>query len=256
MFLLDNQVLWGIGVLIAIMIISRWARVIRQGEGGVVLTLGKHTGNRTPGLTFIIPGIQRLLVASMKVAVMEIPEQDVICKDGVSIKVTAIVYYQIIDPGKALLGVENYRYSIEQLGQLVTRTVLGAHTLDEILSDQDKIKAAIGEHLEERTTGWGVKVSSVDLRSIDLAESMIRVMGQKAEAERGKAARIIAAEGERDAAEILAEAARILAAQPGAMQLRTLSTLQSIATEHNSTIVFPVEMIGQAQGVLAIAGKA
>jgi len=227
--------------ILAAVVISSF-KVISQIEQGVVLTLGRYSGTRQPGLTLVVPWLQQLLRIDMRVMVTEVQPQDVISRDNVSVKVTAVVYSKVNDPRKALLEVASYREAVAQLAQVTLRSSLGAHTLDELLQRQDELKAQLKERLDIRTEAWGVEVQAVEIRSLDLEPNMIRAMAQEAEAERGRRARVITAEGEAQAAEKLAEAARILGATPQAMVLRTLSTLKEIAAEKNSTIVFPMPL--------------
>jgi regulator of protease activity HflC (stomatin/prohibitin superfamily) len=225
-----------------VIVVAASVKVIPQYQQGVVLTLGRYTGTRRPGLALVVPWIQELLRVDMRVSVTEVEPQDVISRDNVSVKVTAVVYAKVQDPRLALLEVANYRAAVSQLAQVMLRSTLGAHTLDELLQKQDELKRRLKELLDERTEAWGVEIQAVEIRSLDLEPNMIRAMAQEAEAERGRRARVITAEGEAQAAEKLAEAARTLSATPQAMVLRTLSTLKEIAAEKNSTIVFPMPL--------------
>jgi len=236
----SSLLLVGALVLFGLLILVRSVYVLPQYQRGIVLTMGRYSGTREPGLTLVYPFIQRLIPIDVRVAVMEVPEQDVISKDNVSVKVTAVVYYRVIDPQKAILAVADYREAVSQLAQITTRSTLGSHSLDQLLGQQDELKQAIRKILDERTESWGVEVQNVEIRSVDLDTNMIRAMGQEAEAERGRRARIITAQGEYEAATKLSQAADLLAASPGAMQLRYLSTLKDIAAEHNSTVIFPM----------------
>jgi regulator of protease activity HflC (stomatin/prohibitin superfamily) len=235
--------------------LTRMIVVIPQQQRGVLLTLGRYAGTKEPGLAFVIPFFQRLYKVDVRVAVMQIPAQDVISKDNVSVKVTAAIYYRVTDAKKALLDVEKYWDAVGQLAQITIRSTLGAHTLDELLGNQEQLNASIRKILDERTEAWGIEVQSVEIRSVDLDPAMVRAMGAEAEAERNRRAKIITAKGEAEAAEKLVEAATKLAAAPGAMQLRTLATLQTIASEKNSTIIFPTEMMGSS-AVLPFLSKA
>ncbi|WP_455290032.1 slipin family protein [Cupriavidus necator] len=212
----------------------------------------------SPGLNLLIPGVQSLLTADIRVTVMEIPAQGVITRDNVSVKVAAVAYFQVEDAQKALLGVRDFRDAIGQLAQITLRSTIGRHKLDELLSHQDKLNTTLSQAIEERSKEWGIRVDHVEIRSVDLDASMIRAMAQEAEAERGRRARVIIAEGEFEAAQKLAEAADILARSPAALTLRTLATLKEIGAEKNSVIIFPVSqdtMIGPplASSVLAKA---
>jgi regulator of protease activity HflC (stomatin/prohibitin superfamily) len=232
-----------IGAVIAVIILSLFKaciRVVGQFESGVILTFGKATGLATPGLNLLIPGVQTLMSADMRVRTIEIPAQDVISSDNVSVKVSAIAYFQVEDAGKALLGVQNYYDAIGRLAQITLRSTIGHHKLDELLTDQDKLNTTLSAAIEARSKEWGIRVDHVEIRSVDLDESMVRAMAQEAEAERGRRARVITAEGEFEAAKKLAAAADILGQSPAAMHLRTLATLKEIGAEQNSVIIFPV----------------
>ena len=228
-------------ILVAIVaVLISAVKVIDQFQRGVVLTLGKFTGVRTPGLNFVMPFIQTMRRADVRVTVMEVKPQDVITSDNVSVKVSAVAYYQIVDAQKALLDVEDYRNAIAQLAQIMLRSTIGKHPLDELLSQQDKLNQTLSLALEERTRTWGVRIDHVEIRSVDLDVSMIRAMAQEAEAERGRRARVITAQGEFEAATKLGQAADILSRNPAALTLRTLATLKEIGAEQNTTIIFPV----------------
>lgn len=226
--------------LIALALVAASVKIIDQFQRGVVLTLGKFTGVRTPGLNLLIPYIQTMRRADVRVTVMLVPPQDVITSDNVSVKVSAVSYYQVVDAQKALLDVEDYSNAIAQLAQVTLRSTIGKHSLDELLSQQDKLNQSLSNTLEERTKTWGVRVDHVEIRSVDLDASMIRAMAQEAEAERGRRARVITAIGEFEAATKLGEAADILSKNPAALTLRTLATLKEIGAEKNTTIIFPV----------------
>ncbi len=231
-------------VLIVLIVLALIAslRVVRQYERGVVLTLGRYSGTRDPGLTVLVPLLQSMLKADMRVMVHVVQPQDVITKDNVSVKVTAVVYFKIVDAEKALLGVKNYDGAIDQLAQITLRSTIGQHRLDEVLAEQDKLNQAISVVVDQRTHAWGIAVDHVEIRSVDLSADMIRAMAQEAEAERGARARVITARGEREAAEELAAAARILGQEPTALTLRSLATLKEIGAEQNTMILFPVAM--------------
>jgi len=234
--------IYGVALVIAIVIAMSTIKIIDQFERGVVLTLGRFTGVRTPGLNILVPYIQTMRKADVRVTVMEVKPQDVITSDNVSVKVSAVAYYQIIDAEKALLDVEDYRNAIAQLAQIMLRSTIGKHPLDELLSQQDKLNQTLSLALEERTRTWGVRIDHVEIRSVDLDASMIRAMAQEAEAERGRRARVITAQGEFEAATKLGDAADILSKNPAALTLRTLATLKEIGSEQNTTIIFPVSM--------------
>lgn len=214
--------------------------MVGQFERGVVLTFGKATGTANPGLNFLIPGVQSLLRADIRVNAMEIPPQDVITSDNVSVKVAAVAYFQVENAEKALLEVQDYEDAVGRLAQITLRSTIGSHMLDELLSNQDKLNVALSAAIEARSKVWGIRVDHVEIRSVDLDSSMIRAMAQEAEAERGRRARVITAAGEFEAAQKLSEAADILARNPAALTLRTLATLKEIGAEKNSVIIFPV----------------
>ena len=221
-------------------VVAASIKIVDQFERGVVLTLGKFTGVREPGLNILLPFIQTMRRADVRVRVMEVKPQDVITCDNVSVKVSAVAYYQIVDSKKALLEVEDYINAIAQLAQITLRATIGKHPLDELLSQQDKLNHTIAVALTERTRAWGVRIDHVEIRSVDLDASMIRAMAQEAEAERGRRARVITAQGEFEAAAKLSEAADILSRNPAALTLRSLATLKEIGAEKNTTIIFPV----------------
>jgi regulator of protease activity HflC (stomatin/prohibitin superfamily) len=214
--------------------------VLREYERGVVFTLGRFTGVKGPGLIFIIPLLQQIVRVELRTVVMPIPEQDIISHDNVSVKVNAVVYFRIIDPEKAIIQVEDYFEAISQLSQTTLRSVLGQHDLDAMLAERTKLNADIQKILDEQTFAWGIKVTVVEIKRIDLNENMVRAIAKQAEAERERRAKVIHADGELQASSKLLEAANILAQQPQALQLRYLQTLSNIAEEKNSTIVFPI----------------
>jgi regulator of protease activity HflC (stomatin/prohibitin superfamily) len=229
-------------VIIAVLLIFFYVsvRVLREYERGVVFTLGRYTGTKGPGLFLLVPFIQQMVRVDLRVVVDEVPPQDVISRDNVSVKVNAVIYFRVVDPEKAIIEVSNYLAATSQLAQTTLRWVLGKHDLDEMLGERDKLNTDIQDVLDKQTEGWGIKVSNVELKRIDLDESMVRAIARQAEAERERRAKIINAEGEQQAAQKLVEAARILGAVPQAMQLRYLGTLFDIANERGSTIVFPL----------------
>ena len=214
-------------------------RIMREYERGVVFTLGRYTGTKGPGLFLLVPFIQQMVRVDLRVIVDEVPPQDVISRDNVSVKVSAVIYFRVVDAERAIIEVSNYLAATSQLAQTTLRWVLGKHDLDQMLGERDKLNADIQDVLDKQTEGWGVKVSNVEIKRIDLDESMVRAIARQAEAERARRAKIINAEGEQQAAQKLVEAARILAPTPQAMQLRYLATLFDIAGERSSTIVFP-----------------
>jgi regulator of protease activity HflC (stomatin/prohibitin superfamily) len=227
-----------IAVLVLI-ILSQAIRILREYERGVVFTLGRYTGTKGPGFFLLIPLVQQMVRVDLRVVVDEVPPQDVISRDNVSVKVNAVIYYRVVDAERAVIQVTNYTAATSQLAQTTLRWVLGKHDLDEMLAERDKLNADIQDVLDKQTEGWGIKVSNVEIKRIDLDESMIRAIARQAEAERSRRAKIINAEGEQQAAQKLVDAARILAPTPQAMQLRYLAALFDIAGERTSTIVFP-----------------
>jgi regulator of protease activity HflC (stomatin/prohibitin superfamily) len=214
-------------------------RILREYERGVVFTLGRYTGTKGPGLFLLVPVVQQMVRIDLRVVVDEVPPQDVISRDNVSVKVNAVIYFRVVDPERAIIQVSNYLMATSQLAQTTLRWVLGKHELDNMLTERDRLNADIQEVLDKQTEAWGIKVSNVEIKRIDLDESMVRAIARQAEAERTRRAKIINAEGEQQAAQKLLEAANILAPVPQAMQLRYLATLFDIAGERSSTIVFP-----------------
>ncbi len=230
-------------------------RVMREYERAVVFTLGRFSGVKGPGLIIIIPVIQQLVKVDLRTVVLDVPSQDVISKDNVSVKVNAVLYFRVIDADKSVIQVENFVDATSQLAQTTLRSVLGKHDLDEMLSERDKLNDDIQAILDNATNAWGIKVANVEIKHVDIDESMVRAIARQAEAERNRRARIIDAEGEQQAAERLAEAAGVLARQEGGMQLRYLSTLQSIGMDKNTTVVFPFP-IDLMQGVTNLLERA
>jgi len=215
-------------------------KILREYERGVIFRLGRLIGAKGPGIIFIIPGVDKLLRISLRLVTLDIPPQDVITRDNISIKVNAVVYFRVIDPNKAVVEVENYLYATSQLAQTTLRSVVGQADLDELLSQRDKINLKLQDILDKHTEPWGIKVSLVETKQVDLPENMQRAIAKQAEAEREKRAKIIHAEGEYQAAEKLSQAANIISVNPAALQLRFLQTLAEVSTEKNSTIIFPV----------------
>jgi regulator of protease activity HflC (stomatin/prohibitin superfamily) len=228
--------------LIAILIVAilySAVRILREYERGVVFTLGRYTGTKGPGFFLLVPLVQQMVRVDLRVVVDEVPPQDVISRDNVSVKVNAVIYFRVVDPERAVIQVNNYLVATSQLAQTTLRWVLGKHDLDAMLAERDKLNADIQDVLDKQTEAWGIKVSNVEIKRIDLNESMIRAIARQAEAERSRRAKVINAEGEQQAAQKRLEAARILAPVPQAMQLRYLATLFDIAGERTSTVVFP-----------------
>jgi regulator of protease activity HflC (stomatin/prohibitin superfamily) len=227
-------------VIVVIMILGSAVRVLPEYERGVLFRLGRLAGVKGPGLFFIIPGIDRLVRVSLRTVAFDVPPQDVITLDNITVKVSAVIYFRVLAPEKAICEVENYLYATSQLSQTTLRSVLGQVELDELLAKRDKINLQLQEILDRHAGPWGVKIANVEVKNIDLPQEMLRAIAKQAEAERERRAKIIHADGEFQASEKLAQAAKILATQPTSLQLRYLQTLNEIATEKNSTIVFPV----------------
>ncbi len=227
-------------VVVVIFLALSTIRVLREYDRGVIFTLGRFTGVKGPGLIILIPMVQQLVRVDLRTIVLDVPPQDIISHDNVSVKVSAVLYFRVVDPDKAIIQVEHYMEATSQLAQTTLRSVLGKHDLDEMLSERDKLNADLQEILDRQTEDWGIKVAMVEIKHVDIDESMIRAIARQAEAERNRRARIINAEGEQQAAEKLVDAATILSARPEAMQLRYLSTLYDIAGDKSSTIVFPI----------------
>jgi len=228
--------------LIVIIFLLSAVRILREYERGVVFTLGRFTGVWGPGIVILIPVVQQMVKVDLRVAVQEVPPQDVISRDNVSVKVTAVLYFRIVDPERAILKVGNYMAATSQLAQTTLRSVLGKHEMDEMLAERDKLNADIQEILDKQTDAWGIKVATVEIKDVDLNETMVRAIAKQAEAERLRRAKVINAIGEQQAAEKLVEAGRALAQEPQAMQLRYFAALHDIAGERSSTVVFPLPM--------------
>lgn len=227
-------------IIFLIILAASAIKILREYERGVIFRLGRLIGAKGPGLFFIIPGIDKMLRISLRTVTMDIPPQDVITRDNVSIKVNAVVYFRVMDPNKAVVEVENYLYATSQLAQTTLRSVVGQAELDELLSQREKINITLQDILDKHTEPWGIKVSLVETKQVDLPEEMRRAIARQAEAERERRAKIIHAEGEAQAAEKLAQAANVISVNPAAIQLRFLQTLTEVATEKNSTTIFPV----------------
>jgi regulator of protease activity HflC (stomatin/prohibitin superfamily) len=237
----------GLGVVIVLVfvvaLLAYSFRVLREYERGVVFQLGRFWKVKGPGLVLVIPGIQQMVRVGLRTVTMDVPSQDVISRDNVSVKVDAVVYFRVVDAAKAVIQVENFLIATSWLAQTTLRAVLGKHLLDEMLADRERLNIAIQQTLDTQTDAWGVKVTTVELKQIDLNETMVRAMARQAEAERERRSKIILAEAEQQASQKLLEAARTLAEQPEAMQLRYLQTLTVIAGDRSNTIVFPVDML-------------
>lgn len=227
-------------VVVLVVLIANTIKVLREYERGVTFTLGRFYKVKGPGLIIVIPFIQQIVRVDLRTIVMDVPTQDVISFDNVSVKVNAVIYYRVVDPEKAIINVERYMDATSQLAQTTLRSVLGKHELDEMLSERDKLNIDIQEILDRQTDSWGVKVANVEIKHVDLDESMIRAIAKQAEAERQRRAKVIHAIGEQEAAEKLVEAANKLSEATGAMQLRYMQTLTEIGGEQNTTVVFPM----------------
>jgi regulator of protease activity HflC (stomatin/prohibitin superfamily) len=231
-----------VGIALLALLFFSAIRIVLEYERGVVFRLGRYAGIKGPGLRVIIPVVDKLFKISLRTVAMDVPPQDVITKDNVSVKVNAVLYFRVVNPDQAMIEVENYLYATSQLAQTSLRSVLGQSELDELLSKRDQINQYLQEILDRQTDPWGVKVSNVEIKHVDLPAEMQRAMARQAEAERERRSKIIHAEGEFQAAERLSDAARIISSQSSTLQLRYLQTLNEIATEKNSTIIFPIPL--------------
>ena len=236
---LDTIIYLAVAILVVAFLASA-IRIFREYQRGVVFTLGRFTRVCGPGLVIIIPGIQQVVRVDLRTVVEDVPPQDVISRDNVSVKVNAVIYYRIVSPQNAILNVENYSVATSQLAQTTLRSVLGKHELDEMLAERDKLNADIQEILDRQTDAWGIKVANVEIKHVDLNESMVRAIARQAEAERHRRARVINAEGEQQAAQKLVEAGAMLAREPNAMQLRYFTALGDVSLNPATTIVFPI----------------
>jgi regulator of protease activity HflC (stomatin/prohibitin superfamily) len=235
---------FGLGtlLLLALIVVASSFRILREYERGVVFMLGRFWKVKGPGLVLVIPGVQQMVRVDLRVVTMDVPEQDVISRDNVSVKVNAIVFFRVVEPDKAIIQVANFLQATSQLAQTTLRAVLGKHELDEMLSERERLNLDVQQILDAQTDAWGIKVTNVEIKHVDLNETMVRAIARQAEAERERRAKIIHAEGEKQASATLLEAARMLAQSPQAMQLRYLQTLTQIAGDRSSTIVFPLPM--------------
>ncbi len=227
-------------VVILILLIVSAIRILREYERGVIFMLGRFWKVKGPGLIIVIPGIQQMVKVDLRVVTMDVPSQDVISRDNVSVRVNAVLYFRVMDPERAVIQVEDYFEATSQLAQTTLRAVLGKHELDEMLAERERLNIDVQQILDSQTDAWGIKVTNVEIKHIDLNESMIRAIARQAEAERERRAKVIHAEGEKQAAQTLMEAAAMLSKQPAAMQLRYLQTLTQVAGDKSSTVVFPV----------------
>jgi regulator of protease activity HflC (stomatin/prohibitin superfamily) len=229
-------------VILLLFLLSTSIRVLREYERGVVFQLGRFWAVKGPGLIILIPLFQQMVRVDLRTVVLDVPTQDVISRDNVSVKMNAVIYFRVVDPEKAIIQVANFLEATSQLAQTTLRSVLGKHELDEMLAERERLNMDIQQVLDAQTDAWGIKVSNVEIKHIDLDESMVRAIARQAEAERERRAKVIHAEGELQASEKLQQAARVLSQQPGAMQLRYMQTLGAIAGDKSSTIVFPLPM--------------
>ncbi len=229
-------------LVVLLVLVINALKILREYERGVVFTLGRFTGVKGPGLIVLVPGVQKMARVDLRTIVLDVPKQDVISRDNVSVKVNAVVYFRIVDPAKAIIQVANPFEATSQLAQTTLRSVLGKHELDEMLAQRERLNADVQLILDASTDAWGIKVSHVEIKHVDLDESMIRAMARQAEAERARRAKVIHAEGEQQAAAALVAAAQLLGADPRAIQLRYLQTLTELGNERSSTIVFPLPM--------------
>jgi regulator of protease activity HflC (stomatin/prohibitin superfamily) len=227
-------------IVFLMIIASSSIKILREYERGVIFRLGRLIGAKGPGIIFIIPGVDKLLRVSLRTVALEIPPQDVITRDNISIRVNAVVYFRVVDPNKAVVEIENYLYATSQLAQTTLRSIIGQSQLDELLSERDKINIQLQDILDKQTEPWGVKVSLVETKQVDLDKDMQRAIARQAEAERERRAKVIHAEGEAQAAEKLAEAANMMSVYPAAIHLRFLQTLTEVGAENNSTVIVPI----------------
>ena len=237
-------------LLLLVLIVFASIKILREYERGVIFLLGRFWKVKGPGLVIVIPGIQQIVKVDLRVVTMDVPPQDVISKDNVSVQVNAIVFFRVVDPEKAIIQVENFLVATSQLAQTTLRAVLGKHELDEMLIERERLNLDVQQILDAQTDSWGIKVTNVEIKHIDLNETMIRAIARQAEAERERRAKVIHAEGEKQAAQTLMEAAEMLSREPAAMQLRYLQTLTQVAGDKSSTLVFPVpvDLLGSLMG--------
>jgi regulator of protease activity HflC (stomatin/prohibitin superfamily) len=234
------MITYAAALVLVLLFLSSAVKILNEYERGVVFRLGRVIGSKGPGLILLIPAIDKMVRVDLRVVAMDVPAQDVITRDNVTIKVSAVLYFRVIDPNRAIVGVENYLYATSQLSQTTLRSVCGQAELDELLAEREKINAHLQEILDKDTEPWGVKVAKVEIKNIDLPQEMQRAIAKQAEAERERRAKIIGSEGEFQAAQKLSDAAKIIGENPIALQLRYLQTLREVASENNSTTIFPV----------------
>ena len=238
-------------VALIILLLAASIRILTEYQRGVVFFLGRFQAVKGPGLVIIIPAIQQMVRVDLRVVTMDVPAQDVITRDNVTVRVNAVIYFKVVEPDKAIIQVEQFQLATSQLAQTTLRSVLGQHELDELLAARDRLNADIQQILDAQTDAWGIKVTNVEIKHVDINENMIRAIARQAEAERGRRAKVIHADGELQASERLRDAARVLAEQPQAMQLRYLQTLADMSNERATTVVFPLPM----EWLRALGGK-
>ena len=231
-----------IPLIIIVLLLVSMIKILREYERGVIFMLGRFWGVKGPGLIIVIPGLQQMLRVDLRTMVLDVPTQDVISRDNVSVKVNAVIYFRVVDPERAIIQVEDYYEATSQLAQTTLRSVLGQHELDDMLAEREKLSTNIQTILDNQTDGWGIKVTHVEMKQVDLNDSMVRAIAKQAEAERERRAKVTPAEGDLKAASKLLESAETLAKQPEAIQLRYLQTLTEIAAEKSNTMVFPLQM--------------
>src|SRR5688572_6905030 len=236
----ELPIFWSAVVVLVFMLLTSSIKVLREYERGVIFFLGRFDGVKGPGLIIVWPVIQKMVRVDLRTVVLDVPKQDVISRDNVSVKVNAVIYFRIVDPARAIIQVANFFEATSQLAQTTLRSVLGQHELDAMLAQRDKLNADVQKILDSATDAWGIKVSHVEIKHVDRNESMVRAMARQAEAERARRAKIIHAEGEKQAAQMLVEAARLLGGDPRAIQLRYMQTLTELGSERSNTIVFPL----------------
>jgi regulator of protease activity HflC (stomatin/prohibitin superfamily) len=234
------MITYAAALVLVLLFLSSAVKILNEYERGVVFRLGRVIGSKGPGLILLIPAVDKMIRVDLRVVAMDVPAQDVITRDNVTIKVSAVLYFRVIDPNRAIVGVENYLYATSQLSQTTLRSVCGQAELDELLAEREKINAHLQEILDKDTEPWGVKVAKVEIKNIDLPQEMQRAIAKQAEAERERRAKVIGSEGEFQAAQKLSDAAKIIGENPIALQLRYLQTLREVASENNSTTIFPV----------------
>ena len=240
--LFDLPIIYGALIALLLVLLYSSVRILREYQRGVVFMLGRFWRVKGPGLVILIPGIQQMVTVDLRVVTMDVPPQDVISRDNVSVKVNAVVFFRVVDPQKAIIQVEQYLIATSQLAQTTLRVVLGKHELDEMLAERERLNLDIQRILDAQTDAWGIKVTNVEIKHVDLNDTMVRAIARQAEAERERRAKVIHAEGEKQAADALLEAARMLAQQPEAMQLRYLQTMTQVAGDRASTVILPLPM--------------